>query len=149
MKKIFQVMQKKNQKGYSSIKDILVDTFTQLEQLYNQKQHITGVPTGFADLDYKTASTFIESGGYKIYTTQDTGIQSKMEEVYRSDDYVFSGRQKDSDGNLYNNHTQSAMVIMDHKTGKVVGCMGGLGTDVDSNGINRATQTKRQPGSSM
>ena len=54
-KKIFAVMQKRNQKGYSSIKDILVDTFTQLEQLYNQKQHITGVPTGFADLDYKTA----------------------------------------------------------------------------------------------
>ena len=54
-KKIFAVMQKRNQKGYSSIKDILVDTFTQLEQLYNQKQHITGVPTGFVDLDYKTA----------------------------------------------------------------------------------------------
>lgn len=54
-KRIFEVMQKKNQKGYSSIKDILVDTFTQLEQLYNQKQHITGVPTGFADLDYRTA----------------------------------------------------------------------------------------------
>ena len=32
-KKIFEVMQKKNQKGYSSIKDILVDTFTELEQL--------------------------------------------------------------------------------------------------------------------
>lgn len=54
-KKIFEVMQKRNQKGYSSIKDILVDTFTELEQLYNRKQHITGVPTGFADLDYKTA----------------------------------------------------------------------------------------------
>ena len=54
-KKIFEVMQKKNQKGYSSIKDVLVDTFTELEQLYNRKQHITGVPTGFADLDYKTA----------------------------------------------------------------------------------------------
>ena len=54
-KKIFNIMQDKNQKGYSPIKDILVDTFTQLEQLYNQKQHITGVPTGFADLDYKTA----------------------------------------------------------------------------------------------
>lgn len=54
-KKIFEVMQKRNQKGYSSIKDVLVDTFTQLEQLYNQKQHITGVPTGFSDLDYKTA----------------------------------------------------------------------------------------------
>ena len=54
-KKIFNVMQNKNQKGYSAMKDILVDSFTQLEELYNRKQHITGVPTGFADLDYKTA----------------------------------------------------------------------------------------------
>lgn len=54
-KKIFNVMQQKNQKGYASIKDILVDTFAGLEKLYNQKQHITGVPTGFSDLDYKTA----------------------------------------------------------------------------------------------
>ena len=48
-------MQDKNQKGYSPIKDILVDSFTQLEELYNRKQHITGVPTGFSDLDYRTA----------------------------------------------------------------------------------------------
>ncbi len=128
------------------------DTSSSVSMSYLARAALNQVISQYAeenDLDYKTASTFIESGGYKIYTTQDTGIQSKMEEVYRSDDYVFSGRQKDSDGNLYNNHTQSAMVIMDHKTGKVVGCMGGLGTDVDSNGINRATQTKRQPGSSM
>lgn len=54
-KKIFNIMQAKNQKGYTPIKDILIETFAQIEQLYNQKQHITGVPTGFADLDYKTA----------------------------------------------------------------------------------------------
>jgi len=54
-KKIFDAIQRKNQKGYHVIKDILVDSFTELERLYNQKQHITGVPTGFADLDYKTA----------------------------------------------------------------------------------------------
>ena len=54
-KKIFDIMQSKNQKGYTPIKDILVNTFAQLEDLYNRKQHITGVPTGFADLDYKTA----------------------------------------------------------------------------------------------
>ena len=54
-KKIFDAIQRKNQKGYHTIKDILVDSFTELERLYNQKQHITGVPTGFADLDYKTA----------------------------------------------------------------------------------------------
>ena len=54
-KKIFDLMQKKSQKGYSSIRDILVDSFTELEQLYNQKQHITGVASGFIDLDNKTA----------------------------------------------------------------------------------------------
>ena len=54
-KRIFNLMQNKNQKGYTPIKDILIDTFTELEQLYNQKQHITGIPTGFVDLDYKTA----------------------------------------------------------------------------------------------
>lgn len=54
-KKIFGVMQNRAQKSYSSMKDILVDTFVELEQLYNRKEHITGVPTGFIDLDYKTA----------------------------------------------------------------------------------------------
>ena len=54
-KKICNLMQDKNQKGYTPIKDILVDSFNQLEELYNRKQHITGVPTGFIDLDYRTA----------------------------------------------------------------------------------------------
>ena len=54
-KKIFDIMQSKNQKGYSPIKDVLVESFTKLEELYNRKQHITGVPTGFSELDYKTA----------------------------------------------------------------------------------------------
>ena len=44
-KKIFNIMQNKNQKGYAAMKDILVDSFTQLEELYNRKQHITGVPS--------------------------------------------------------------------------------------------------------
>ena len=54
-KKIFNLIQDKSQKGYTEIKDILVDSFNELEALYNRKQHITGVPTGFADLDYRTA----------------------------------------------------------------------------------------------
>ena len=54
-KKIFDIMQSKNQKGYTPIKDVLVESFTKLEELYNRKQHITGVPTGFVELDYKTA----------------------------------------------------------------------------------------------
>lgn len=54
-KKIFDIMQNKNQKGYTPIKDVLVESFTKLEELYNRKQHVTGVPTGFVDLDYRTA----------------------------------------------------------------------------------------------
>ena len=54
-KKIFNIMQDKEQKGYSPLKDVLVESFTKLEELYNRKQHITGVPSGFTDLDFKTA----------------------------------------------------------------------------------------------
>ena len=54
-KKIFDIMQNKDKKGYAPIQDILVESFNQLEELYNRKQHITGVPSGFIELDYKTA----------------------------------------------------------------------------------------------
>ncbi len=54
-KKIFDIIQNKNQKSYTPIKDVLIDSFTKLEELYNQKSKITGVPTGFIDLDNKTA----------------------------------------------------------------------------------------------
>ena len=54
-KKIFDILQNKNSKGYASIKDVLVGTFAELERLYNQKGYITGVETGFNDLDMKTS----------------------------------------------------------------------------------------------
>lgn len=54
-KRIFEISQGKNQKGYSALKDILVESFAEIEKLYNQKEAVTGIPTGFADLDYKTA----------------------------------------------------------------------------------------------
>ena len=54
-RKVFDLMQNRNQTGYSAIKDVLVDSFAQLELLYNQKEGITGVPSGFAELDLRTA----------------------------------------------------------------------------------------------
>lgn len=101
------------------------------------------------DLDVDYATTKIYGGGYRIYTTQDNSIQTIMENLYKDNDYIYSGRQKDKEGNLINKHVQSAMVVIDHKTGQVVGCVGGMGDDVDSNGLNRATQSPRQPGSSI
>lgn len=113
-----------------------------LNQVIKQYAENTG-------LDEDFVSTKIYGGGYKIYTTQDSNIQSNMEDIYKDDTYIVKGRSKDDNGNLINTHTQSAMVVIDHKTGNVVGCVGGLGTDVNSNGLNRATQSTRQPGSSI
>ena len=52
-KKIFNIMKNRNQKGYTPIKDILVDSFQQIERMYNQKGAISGIRSGFIDLDYK------------------------------------------------------------------------------------------------
>ena len=127
------------------------DTTTNSSMSYLARAALNQVIQQYAeknDVSKDIAETMIGGGGYKIYTTQDSNIQSNMEEVYRSGDYIYAGVQK-KDGNKINTHTQSAMVIIDHKNGYVVGCMGGLGDDVDSNGQNRATQSVRQPGSSM
>ncbi len=52
-KGVFDILQKRNTKGFTPIKDVLVETFNQLEELYNNKGHITGIPSGFTDLDHK------------------------------------------------------------------------------------------------
>lgn len=54
-KKIFDILKQKNQTGFTPIKDVLVETFAQIERLYNKSDVITGIPTGFIELDYKTA----------------------------------------------------------------------------------------------
>ena len=54
-KKVFDLSQNKSTKGYSSIKDVLVSSFAELEKLYNQKGRISGITTGFTDLDRQTS----------------------------------------------------------------------------------------------
>lgn len=92
----------------------------------------------------------IENNGYTIYSTQITSIQQTMEAEYAKDKYIVNGKEKKKDGSLLNEgHTQSAMVIIEPTTGYVVGCMGGLGTDSNASGLNRATKSNKQPGSSI
>jgi len=54
-KKIFDLVKSRSAKGYTPIKDVLVETFAEIERLYNQKGIVTGISTGFTELDYKTA----------------------------------------------------------------------------------------------
>lgn len=52
-KSIFDILQKRNLKGFTPIKEVLIETFNRLEELYNNNGIVTGIPTGFTDLDYK------------------------------------------------------------------------------------------------
>ncbi|HHY42615.1 MAG TPA: replicative DNA helicase [Thermoanaerobacterales bacterium] len=54
-RRIFEIAQKQRVESFYHIKDILFDTFERIEQLYNSEGGITGVPTGFPDLDEKTS----------------------------------------------------------------------------------------------
>ena len=95
------------------------------------------------------AKLMIESNGYTIYSTQDSTIQDRMKEEFLKDKYIRSGKEKKEDGTPLNDHTQAAMVIIDHKTGQVVATMGGLGSDASTVGLNRATEATKQTGSSI
>lgn len=52
-KDIFNIMQNRNSKGYASIKEILVSTFDQIEEMFQNKNKVSGLETGFVDLDSK------------------------------------------------------------------------------------------------
>ncbi len=52
---IFEISENKLRPAFYPVGAILKDTIRNLEQLYEKKEHVTGVPTGFTDLDEKTA----------------------------------------------------------------------------------------------
>ncbi|CAG9622901.1 replicative DNA helicase [Sutcliffiella rhizosphaerae] len=54
-KQILEVSQRKNSGVFQNIKDVLVKTYDNIETLHNRKGEITGIETGFKDLDRMTA----------------------------------------------------------------------------------------------
>lgn len=54
-KSIFDISQKKDREGFSAIKDVLMLTFSRIEKLYNSTDALTGITTGFIDIDRKTS----------------------------------------------------------------------------------------------
>ena len=79
-------------------------------------------------------TSLIESGGLKIYTTFDMNAQTKMEENVLK----YMGNQEE---------LQVASVMVDPNTGGVLALTGGL--NYAKSQYNRATQSKRQVGSTM
>ncbi|BBA69533.1 replicative DNA helicase [Geobacter sulfurreducens] len=54
-KTIFEISENKLRPAFTPVGTILKDTFKRIETLYEKKEHVTGVPTGFYDLDKMTA----------------------------------------------------------------------------------------------
>lgn len=90
--------------------------------------------------DEVTASKVLYSGGLQIVTCLDPVIQACAEKVFTDSSYW-----PETDGM----QAQSAICIMDPDSGDLLAIVGGLGEKRESRGLNRATQSYRQCGSSI
>lgn len=53
--KIFEVGRRGKRQGFSPLKEVLVRTFERIEKLYDHKKGVTGLSSGFTDLDHISA----------------------------------------------------------------------------------------------
>lgn len=90
---------------------------------------------------YNISEKSIMNDGYKIYTTLDQDQQQSMQDTYDNDNNF---PDDSADGTM----VQSASIAMNPKTGGVTAVVGGRGKHV-FRGFNRATQMRRQPGSTI
>ncbi len=95
------------------------------------------------DMSRDMAETTVYGGGLKIYTTQKPNVQSAIDEEMKKEKYQKASKKNPG------THSQAAIVVIDHTTGKVVGVGGQLGEKTTNGDLNRGTQTKRQVGSAM
>lgn len=77
--------------------------------------------------------TLIDSGGLKIYTNLNTDVQKKLDETISS--------------NMENSDVQVASIITEPSSGKILAIAGGV--NYAKSQFNRATQAKRQVGSTI
>ena len=83
----------------------------------------------------------IQTGGYHIYSTMDMSVQNAVDAVYNDLSKIPTTSSSQQ--------LQSAIVVIDNRTGDVVALAGGVGEKTDFLGYNKATQAKLQTGSSQ
>ena len=112
---------------------------------YHTDALINEIITDIADKKNITedfATNYLYLGGLTINSTQNSSIQDETETEFNKRQYNIASREG-------GDPAQAAMVIIDHQTGQVVACVGGLGEKDTARGLNRATQSTRQTGSSI
>ena len=88
------------------------------------------------------ATNYINMAGLTIHSTQDSSIQEQTKTEFEKSKYSRASK-------IGGDSSQAAMVIIDHTTGQVLGCVGGLGEKTEARSLNRATQSIRQTGSAI
>lgn len=93
--------------------------------------------------DEKTATRMLYAGGLKIYSCFNPQVQQAVDKIYSNPESVEGWNSKHGES------LQSAITVVDNRTGAVVALSGGIGEKVGYRIWNRATDTVRQPGSSI
>ena len=83
----------------------------------------------------------IQQGGFHIYSTLDMEVQNAIDAIYTNLDEIPKTSSK--------SQLQSGIVVIDNRTGDVVGLSGGVGEKVDHDAFNRAVDSKLQTGSAQ
>jgi penicillin-binding protein 1A len=97
---------------------------------------------------FENAARRLRRGGYRIYLTMDVNMQNKLEELYKNPYLVRASSRPYPAGTAARNTIQSAFVIMDLE-GNVVAVAGGVGDKPGNDAFNRATQARRNIGSTI
>ena len=110
---------------------------------YFVDQIVYDVIDGLTELGYSEniAKKMLYSGGLKIVATIDPNVQAAMQNVFENTDNFPNSTGDDP--------AQASMAVLDPYTGEVKGLVGGVGKKTGNLVLNRATQTLRQPGSSI
>ncbi len=53
--RVYEIAERKTKPSFFRVRDIVVESMKAVEQLYEKRELVTGIPTGFIDLDRKTA----------------------------------------------------------------------------------------------
>ena len=112
---------------------------------YHTDALISDLITDFAEsknISEEFAKNYLYLSGSTIHSTQDSNIQDEVENEFNKSQYIIYSEDGEST-------SQAAMVIIDHENGNVLACTGGLGEKETFRGLNRATQSQRQTGSSI
>ena len=126
------VFKKSKVEAAGTVQSYFVDAV--LEEVIADLQEAKGITR-------QAALNRLYSNGYQIHTTLDPKVQDAIDKAYNNNKLFY----KDKKGTFM----QSAMVVIDHKTGNVLGLIGGADEKKGAFEFNRATQAKRQPGSTF